>query len=573
MSSHDDELVPFLTYLIHSIQIHFPKFGHSILDQINSSSFFNEEKRVLSLSSLFINEIVAIDEEVTVILDDFHHAEKSSMIQEFMENVLEHTPSNLHMVISCRSKLKWEKLTQLKVSGWFLEVNQQDFVFTRDEAELLLYDTYNLSLANDHLDQVIKMTEGWAIAVLTMGQQLQGKRDLNCIQTNSSYDFQDLFEYIALEVVLKQALDVQKFLEQTSILEEMSIEACSCMIDIDCIEEMFSSLSNMNLVSKSKNGYRYHTLFKQCLEERFKDTQPAKYKQLNNRVARFFIQKEMYENALAHLEKSGRTDKIAKIIQQFGFQLLKEGKLQSLSDRLQNIPSYEKDTYYLLWFFEGEILRLQSKYEKAEQCYDQTILLSRLHNDFKTKSLANEGKGRIYLDTLQPGKAERHLQQALADGNFGSEFEKDKVATLLLLIVENLINSGKVNKAEKWLQRVKKLDIAMDDIHLMARLYLRTGRLLEAKRILLDLKNDNQETHIPQSHRETSLLLALIEGFIGNAEECKWYSQQSIQHGVQLNSPYIEACGWIRMGHSVQMISSYDSKLLSNAMNRIKYNA
>ena len=136
----------------------------------------------------------------------------------------------------------------------------------------------------------------------------------------------------------------------------MSIEACSCMIDIDCIEEMFSSLSNMNLVSKSKNGYRYHALFKQCLEERFKDTRPAQYKQLNNRVARFFIQKEMYENALAHLEKSGRTDKIAKIIQQFGFQLLKEGKLQSLSERLRNIPSYEKDRYYLLWFFEGEIL-------------------------------------------------------------------------------------------------------------------------------------------------------------------------------------------------------------------------
>ena len=77
MSSHDVELAPFLTYLIHSIQIQFPKFGDSILDQINSSSFFNQEKRVLSLSSLFINEIVAIDEEVTVILDDFHHAEKS----------------------------------------------------------------------------------------------------------------------------------------------------------------------------------------------------------------------------------------------------------------------------------------------------------------------------------------------------------------------------------------------------------------------------------------------------------------------------------------------------------------
>ena len=107
-----------------------------------------------------------------------------------MENVLAHKPSNLHIVISCRSKLKWEKLTQLKVSGWFLEVNQQDFVFTRDEAELLLYDTYNLSLANDHLDQVIKMTEGWAIAVLVIGQQLQGKRDLNCTQTDSSYDFQ-----------------------------------------------------------------------------------------------------------------------------------------------------------------------------------------------------------------------------------------------------------------------------------------------------------------------------------------------------------------------------------------------
>lgn len=565
LSSHDDDFLPFLVYLIHSIQMKFPQFGHSLQQQIHSRNYFHE-KQILSLSSLFINEIVALDEEVTVILDDFHHVEKSNDIQEFIENVLEYIPSNLHLVIVSRCHLKWIKLTKLKVTGMCLEVRPQDFVLTRDEVELLLCDMYDLSLSEESIDEVVQMTEGWAMAVALIGKKLQDEKNTDFFRQNPVLVLQDLYEYIHLESFCKQSLDMQQFLEQTSILDEMSIETCSFISNIEGIEAQLRILYEKNLFIEqlSENHYRYHALFKEFLEKRFKDKRPVEYKQLNERAAKFFEQEGLYENAVFHLEKSGRFDEIAKILQKYGFLLLKEGKLQMLFDKLQNTPTNEKDKNYLLWFFEGEILRLQSKYDRAEQCYDRAILLSIKNNDIQTKSLANEGKGRIYLDTLQPRKAERHLLQAIRERVHGSEFQKEKIATLFLLMIENLINSGKASKAEKWLQRVEKLDIVMDDSNLMARLYLRTGRLHEAKAILKNRKNEdllNQQGDIPQSHRETDLLLALIESFMGNGEEGKWLSQQSIQHGVRLNSPYIEACGWIRMGHSVQIVSSYDSEL------------
>jgi LuxR family transcriptional regulator, maltose regulon positive regulatory protein len=566
ISSRDDDFLPFFVYVIHSIQTKHPQFGHALLDEISKGSQFFREEEIRMLGTLFINEMLSIEEEVTLVLDDFHHVEKSVVIEEFMENILEHCPPNFHLVISSRSRPRWRGLTRLKVRGQLLEINQFDLTLLKDEVELLLLDTYEVSLSEEEIDAVCKLIEGWVIALGFIGQQLQVEKNVSKLIKNRTRSLEDLFQYIALEVLLKQSPMVQKFLEQTSILEEVSIDSCSYILDLDGADSVLEGLSDKNIFIQSigEGIYRYHALFKELLENRFLDTQPQEYRQLNDRAARYFERKDMTEASLYHLEKSGRWTAVAEILQDYGFQLLREGKLQTLHDRIKAIDHSVKDSFYLLWFFEAEVHRLQSKFEKAELCYELAIHHSQKREDWKTASLAYEGMAKIYLDTIQPGMAERYLQLAIESRENNDAFSNEDKASLYLLMAENLINSGYASKAEKWLERGRNLELILDDGNLLARLNLRTGRLKEAKSILFDRKKENpffEENHIPQYHRETDLLLSLICAFMGEGEESKRYAQEAIQQGIQLNSPYIEACGWIRMGHAVQMVTSYQSQL------------
>ncbi|WP_318509612.1 BTAD domain-containing putative transcriptional regulator [Bacillus sp. T3] len=183
--------------------------------------------------------------------------------------------------------------------------------------------------------------------------------------------------------------------------------------------------------------------------------------------------------------------------------------------------------------------------------------------DYLAKSKALEGKARIYLDTIRPNYAERLLYEAIAQLENSKESFQEEIARLYQLLAENLINLGHVEKAEKWLNRARTLKVPLDDRNMEARLYLRTGKFEKARKILLLLGKDKQngKSELPQSHRETELLLSLIAAFTGDGELAKELAQEGIHHGLRMKAPFVEACGWIRMGHAVGLIHRYESSL------------
>ena len=282
-------------------------------------------------------------------------------------------------------------------------------------------------------------------------------------------------------------------------------------------------------------------------------------------VKRHYYRQGMFVQAIYHYEAIKEYERIAQILHEYGQNIIGNGQLEGLLDRLKKIPSYLKDHYYLLWLYEGEVLRYRCSYDEAEYCYIKAIEHAQKSNDYIGQSRALEGQARIYLDTIQPGKAERLLQKAievLEDVETAPVTDRGR---LYHLMAENLANAGQAIKAEKWFIKGKELNIPMEDGNLEARLYLRSGKLSVAKKILLQKKMaenpKDASSHLQQSHRETDLLLSLIESFMGNGEGAKELAQSGIQQGVRFKAPFVEACGWMRMGHAVQLLGRYDVTL------------
>lgn len=568
ISAMDDDILSFLTYLVASVQTVIPKCGDELQKYINELDRNIHDQEIKLLCSLFINEILSAKQELILIFDDFHQIEHSHAVNLWMELLLEHIPENLHLVIVSRTPPGWNPIMRMKANGFVLEVTKEELILSQEEVELLLNENYGMTLPEEDLNWIYHLTEGWVIALGMIAGQIKDSCELSGGFHQHALNLKDIFQYFAMEVFAKQDPAIQQFLEQTSILEEMTEEICNEVLKINNAKTLLEQLNGKNLFIQivMDKQYRYHPLFREFLEEQLRKNKADTYELLQNRAAQYFEEKQQLETALYHYEKVNHTRAVAAILQENGLKLLESGKLESLLERLSRIPNWEKDQSCTLWFLQGEILRYRSNYKDAEACYQRAINAAERMQDTIGKSKALEGKARIYLDTIQPYHAERLLYEAIEILEQSEKRSEAEIARLYQLLAENLINFGHAAKAEKWLQRAKTLNLLLFDGNLEARLYLRTGKFEKAKKSLRSVweKQQNGTTSLPQSHRETELLLSLIAAFIGNGEEAKALAQQGIQHGLNMKAPFVEACAWIRMGHAVQLMDRYDLELAVN---------
>lgn len=563
ITSSDDDILPFLSYLTASIQTLFPDFGFELTAYMKKMDRYIREEELSMLSSLFINETLQIPAPIIVILDDFHAIEHSYHINVWMEKLLEHMPDHLHLVISTRTKPGWKVLAKMKARNELNEISKSDLIFGKEEIELLISDYYQMNLSDEQIDQLYNITEGWVIAVGMIAQQLPHLQSLDDLLMEPAKSLEDLFQYLVHEVFSKQPPMIQQFLEQTCIFEEISSEVCDHILGMNGSVQMLQQLAAKNLFihQVGENQFRYHALFREFLENRLLTNRPEHYHYLILNSGRYFEKNGQWEEALYCYEKAGQYNAAAAIMDEQGLELLERGKLENLQERLVKIPQENKERYCSLLFLEGEVYRYRSMYQQAERCYEKAIQTAESTGNVEWESRALEGKAKIYLDTIQPLKAERILARAIELRETAKlEGTAKETGRLYRLLAENLINSGQAVKAEKWIERARAMGVQIEDGNLEARLYLRTGRFAETRRILTDIKGVDK-LHLPLSHRETDLLLALIEAFTGNGMQAKILSQSGIEHGINSKAPFVEACGWIRMGHAVQLIDQYDLEM------------
>ncbi|WP_254788813.1 BTAD domain-containing putative transcriptional regulator [Virgibacillus salinus] len=564
ISQNDDDILPFINKLIHAVKLKYPFFGKSILNEIEKLDNYINDEQIWSLTSSFINEIIEMKKQVTLILDDFHHVKNSNEIEQWIKQLLDHVPENMHIILSSRTKPKWDIIPKLKIKGDLLDIPQNDLVLSSDEMHHVLEDIYKVNLVSEDLQKIHQLTEGWAIAFSMFIQHMQSESSIDAILQNRQQSLQDLFDYLASEVLSKQSLIMQQFLLQSSIIDVLTPDVSDHVLQINGSEDILAGLVEQNLFIVEGEGshYRYHALFKAFLENRLEKTYPSEFKDLHKRAAQYYEKIFHMETALYHYRQIQAFSAIAHILQKQGSKLLRTGRLQHLYELLYELPEKFKEKDLILYFYQGEIERYRSSYAEAEQNYKR--ILERCKEDYYIAGIALEGMARIYLDTIQPDIAERYVNQAIQMRERSSA-SKEEMARLYQLMAENLINAGQAMKAESWFDRAKVLNLPLEEGNLQARIYLRTGKLAKARETLIQRKQNAKTTkHLPQSHRETDILLSIIEAFMGEAESSRKLASNGIQLGLNIQSPFVEACGWMRMGHAVQLSDHYESDLAIN---------
>jgi len=513
-----------------------------------------------AIINALINQLTTdLEEDAILILDDFHLVSNVTDINTWLEQLVEQRPPHLHFAIACRQIPETPAFIRWRVKGNVLVVDQSDLSFTQKEILSLFTDHYQFAITDEQAQTLFSYTDGWIIALQMVWQRLQTSRSkiLNNILSELPSALSDIFYFLAQEVLMRQPEPIQQFLVSTAVLRQLDAEICNYLLNIQNSKSILQMLYDKGLfISTTDNvNFRYQRLFQDFLLNQGKQSSFTT-ENLHKKAAEYFTNINDFEEAVFHWFSHGDLAQAANLIQHIGPKHLEIGRLRTLTKWIEQLDDRQLELHPALNLLMGDVLRLRSKFEDAINCYNKAEKIFLQNNDPLGRSNALRSKAQVYLDTIRPLKGSSLLEEAI--GLLEPQEYPSQVAALLDQLAENKLNSGKPSEARALHKEANILrsESDPDDIYLEARALLRTGKLHEGSELLESSGGLNEEssTQRPQRfHREMPLLLSLIYLMMGNIQKGEYFARKGIEIGHQLDSPFVEAVGLMRLGHTYQL--------------------
>jgi len=552
LDAEDTDPLVFLPHLLHSFQAASPQLAEPALAALEGWNG-SGQPRWQTVVDILVNELAErAAEPMFLILDDVHLLNEAADSLRILNRLIGRAPANLHVILATRYPPQLPSLITWRVKGKVMEIGQAELAFTRQEIASLFREHYRVFLTDEELDQLADETEGWAIALQLIWQTLRSGAVTTLPQAlgRISGPDQDLFTYLAQEVLEQQPPDVREFLLSTVVLREMTPSICDCLRQADDSAAILHYLleSGLFVVNLGDGHLRYHHLFRDFLRHQLTAEEE---KAAHRRAAACCRRFGEDEEAIHHLLRAGAFEEAADVLDRVGRGVVRAGRLDTLAGWIGALPPEILEEHPALLVHLGDVARLHSRFDEAMGWYRQAEKRSRARDDAGAISRALRGQARVYLDTVNPAEAEHLLQEALklSDG----QEDRATRARLMELMAENQLNLGRPDEAETLRSKARELrEQGPGEAELRIRVLLRTGQLNKARRLLEERLADEALRPVlrPRAHRETLLLLSLIRAFQGDAEPAYRCAAEGTSRGRDLGSPYVTAVGHMREGHA-----------------------
>ena len=560
VNEEDNDPLVFLLHLCHAIRQALPNLPDLPIYFLEAWDGTQGPLPWQAVLDQILNALTNLDVPTPLVLDDAHIVTESGEIVFILDRLVGLAPANLHVLLSGRPSITLPTLTRWRAQGEVLILDQSVLTFTPAEIASLFATHYGLELTSDEVAALLSYTEGWAIALQLIWQSIRSR-------SSSTLEFplhwqagslEALFDILTREVLERQPTDIRDFLLLTATLRDLPPEACDALRraagnPVGDSTSMLAYLRRQELfvVETAEGPLRYHNIFHNFLRQQ---AAPDQRRLWNRLAAGYFQERRNPEAVIYHLLEAQAWDELSALLDDYAATLLAAGRLDTLAAYLDALPPEMLHQHPNLVFTLGELARLHSRFDIALGWYKQAETTWRARGQQDGVARALRGQARVYLDTVNPSKAEQLLEEAirLSDG-----FEdREAQVRLYELLAENKLNSGRVDEAERLRQKAEALrSESPSDDQLLFRVLLRTGRLEEARRGLEERAEAEklEPVQTPRAHRETMLILSLIYSFQGLGEQAYQTALEGTRRGDELKSPFVTAVGYMRQGHALML--------------------
>ena len=367
LDDRDNDFTRFLTYFIASLNQtngNESTLGKGALTMLQSPQPPPSEATLTSL----INEIATLPDRIILVLDDYHLIDTQS-IHDALTFFLENLPPTMHLVIATRED-PLLPLSRLRARGQLTELRATDLRFTNSEAAEFLNHVMGLELSTKDIAALEKRTEGWIAGLQLAAISLRGQADTSKLIQAFTGSNRLVLDYLIEEVLNQQSQEIQNFLLQTSILNQLNGSLCDALTGQDNGQQVLETLERANLfiipLDEERRWYRYHHLFADLLQQRLKSSPEINIQDIHIRARNWFSKHGMEKDALRHSLIAEDFEEAAKLINRLSMEAVQKGEYRTVSDWINSLPYDIQQKHPFLWALDVWALRMEGQFEAAE---------------------------------------------------------------------------------------------------------------------------------------------------------------------------------------------------------------
>lgn len=505
LDEQDNNTPRFWRYVIAALQtVAGEGWGRGAMQMLEAAPPFPLQAILTAL----LNDIAALSDGIILVLDDYHVI-STPAVHEGIAFVIEHQPSQLHLVIATRADPPLP-ISRLRARGQLTELRAADLRFASNEAATFLREAMGLDLTPRDVQAIEARTEGWIAGLQLAALSMQGRSDTRAFIDAFTGGHHYILEYLADEVLQRQPESLQRFLTETSILKRMCAPLCNCVTGREDSAEVLADLVRRNLFIMPLDGehywLRYHHLFAELLSGYLQRARANDLPDLHRRAAQWCEANGDADDALRHALAVPDYAYASRIVVDNWRRIYHQGLLSTAAGWLDALPpDFVRRSpplsvaYCWTLFARGDYHRIVRYLDEATAAFEQMVgsgelprghpeynivmqqvgllraVVARYHGDWATAFREVE-----QILPVVPGFRQT-LGQVVVDMGFTACYSQ---------MGYNYLAAGDLNRAAEYLSRVSPHARACGNIFALAhttfelaRLRLRQGRLSEAERV------------------------------------------------------------------------------------------
>ncbi|MFN8168045.1 MAG: LuxR C-terminal-related transcriptional regulator [Candidatus Nanopelagicales bacterium] len=209
-------------------------------------------------------------------------------------------------------------LARARAEGHVLDIGPRELAFSVPETERM-FRSLGLQPDMDQTARLVEHTEGWAVGLYLIALAMAREGSSSTVQIGAVPigPGTRIGEYLRSEVLDPLDPHERTFLQRTSVLDELTAEACDAVLERRDSATVLARLHRHNLLVVRLDGgnrFRCHHLLAEQLATDLADDEPTLVPVLHRRAARWFESQGDLDAAVRHAKRSGDLPLVAELV-------------------------------------------------------------------------------------------------------------------------------------------------------------------------------------------------------------------------------------------------------------------
>jgi LuxR family maltose regulon positive regulatory protein len=314
----DSDLVSFTSVLVSALGTVVPNAGHRALALATQT----ERPPLSQLSALLADDLAEVDDDLVIVLDDFHLIRDWS-VHALLSLLARRLPPTIQIVIASREAPPVQ-LALLRGRRELAEIRADDLRFDRAEAMAFVRGMSDAPLDLRVVAEAVDRSEGWAVGLrlLSLINPPAGSSQAGPTPT-AAREPQVVDAYLLEEVLSRQRPELRRFLTQTSILDRFCAPLCEAVVDDlqpgdaqRLLDESMAAGLFLTALDDERRWYRFHHLFRdmlrRCLE---RDAGPEHIRALRLRASDWLAGQRLWDESATQAIDANDVGRVTSLVE------------------------------------------------------------------------------------------------------------------------------------------------------------------------------------------------------------------------------------------------------------------